>query len=90
MSKTMKSYQEPSREEIAFCAYGIYESEGRPHGKEQEHWLQAEAQLIAERKAQARQSTAKSAPKAAPATLTARPVPAATAPPALPGKAARP
>jgi hypothetical protein len=74
----MKSYQEPSREEIAFCAYCIYETEGRPQGKDQEHWLQAEAQLIAARKAQARQSSAKAAPKLAADALA---TPSVAAPP---------
>ena len=53
MSKTAKTYQAPTHDEIAVCARRIYEIEGRPEGKAMEHWLQAEAQLIAERKAQA-------------------------------------
>ena len=36
-------------EVIAVCAYIVWEKEGRPHGRDCEHWLQAEAQLIAER-----------------------------------------
>ena len=32
-------------EEIARCAYAIWERQGRPAGKETEHWLQAEMQL---------------------------------------------
>jgi DUF2934 family protein len=28
-------------------AYGIWEREGRPHGRELEHWLQAESELTA-------------------------------------------
>jgi len=43
----------PTHDEIAACARRIYETEGRPEGKAMEHWLQAEAQLIAERKLQA-------------------------------------
>ncbi len=53
MSKKNKAYQAPTHEEIAACAQIIYEREGRPEGKATEHWLQAEAQLIAERKAAA-------------------------------------
>jgi hypothetical protein len=84
----MKSYQEPSREEIAFCAYCIYETEGRPQGKDQEHWLQAEALLIAERKAQARQSSAKAVPKLAAAAVAApKTAPSVVAP--LPPSAAK-
>ena len=29
-------------------AYAIWESEGRPEGKEVEHWLRAEAEVAAE------------------------------------------
>jgi hypothetical protein len=53
MSKAAKTYRPPTHEEIAACARRIYETEGRPEGKATEHWLQAEAQLVAERKAQA-------------------------------------
>jgi hypothetical protein len=68
MSKSSKGYQEPSHEEISAYAQSIYEQEGRPEGKAVEHWLQAEAQLTAERKAQTAQAPAKSAPKSGPAT----------------------
>jgi len=88
MSKTMKSYREPSCEEIAFCAYCIYESEGRPQGKDRAHWLEAEAQLIAERKAEARQSTAKAEPKTASTPATPKPSQAAAGPLPPPGKSA--
>jgi hypothetical protein len=53
MSRTAKNYRPPTHDEIAVYARRIYEIEGRPEGKAMEHWLQAEAQLIAERKAQA-------------------------------------
>ena len=36
-----------SSEQIAHLAYLIWEQEGRPSGREQEHWLQAESQLKA-------------------------------------------
>lgn len=66
MSKNAKSYQEPTHEEIAICARGIYEREGRPQGRAMQHWLQAEAQLKAERKAAAGdQASAKPAAKQA-------------------------
>ena len=35
----------PTEEEIAECAYFIWESEGHPIGREDEHWRQAEMQL---------------------------------------------
>jgi Protein of unknown function (DUF2934) len=66
MSKSQKTYQEPTSEEIAACAYLIYEREGRPDGKATQHWLEAEAQLIAERRAQAGQSSARAAIQVAP------------------------
>jgi len=37
----------PSREEIAICAYNIWEKEGRPEGRDRMHWFQAEDQLKA-------------------------------------------
>ena len=36
-----------SHEEIALCAYYIWEAEGRPEARAVEHWLQAELQLKA-------------------------------------------
>jgi Protein of unknown function (DUF2934) len=77
MSKTAKSYHAPTHDEIAVCARRIYEIEGRPEGKAMEHWLQAEAQLTAERKAQAGmlpagKPAAKPLQAASPASATAR------------------
>lgn len=73
MSKNTKSYQAPTHDEIAICAQGIYEREGRPQGRATQHWLQAESQLVAERKAAAGESAAKPASKpAAPASAKPR------------------
>jgi len=36
----------PSEQQIAECAYYIWESEGQPAGREAEHWHQAELQLF--------------------------------------------
>ena len=36
----------PSKEEIAICAYLIWEYEGHPEGLDKVHWHQAEEQLI--------------------------------------------
>ena len=33
--------------EIAECAYRLWESEGRPAGKDVDHWLRAERELTA-------------------------------------------
>jgi hypothetical protein len=38
---------DPSPNEIARCAYLIWEREGRPTGREMQHWFEAEAQLRA-------------------------------------------
>jgi hypothetical protein len=38
-----------TREQIAPCAYYIWQAEGRPDGRDVEHWLQAELQLCADR-----------------------------------------
>ena len=38
---------DPTPDEIARCAYLIWEREGRPTGREMQHWLEAEAQLRA-------------------------------------------
>jgi hypothetical protein len=39
----------PSVDEVARKAYFTYENEGSPPGRDVQHWLAAEAQLIAER-----------------------------------------
>jgi len=38
--------QFPSKEEIAVCAFLLWEHEGRPNGRDKVHWHQAETQLI--------------------------------------------
>jgi Protein of unknown function (DUF2934) len=38
---------EATEEEIAACAYFIWEEEGNPIGRALDHWLQAELQLAA-------------------------------------------
>jgi len=49
MSQELNGFQAPALDEIACCAYLIWEKEGRPMGREREHWLQAETQLMATR-----------------------------------------
>ena len=39
----------PSADEVARRAYFAYENEGSPQGRDVQHWLAAEAALIAER-----------------------------------------
>ena len=36
---------EPTHDDIALCAMSIWEEEGRPQGRELEHWLLAETRL---------------------------------------------
>ena len=47
MSKLTKNFASPTDEEIAFYAYCLWEADGRPEGKDVEHWFQAKAQLAA-------------------------------------------
>jgi hypothetical protein len=48
MSSNKPRNTPPTSEEIAFCAYLLWEKEGRPTGREIIHWLQAEEQLLAD------------------------------------------
>ena len=41
----------PTHDEIARRAYALFEKSGRVSGHDMENWLQAEAQLMADRKA---------------------------------------
>lgn len=36
----------PGHDQIAHRAYQIWEADGRPIGREEKHWLQAERELI--------------------------------------------
>jgi hypothetical protein len=44
-----QTISQPTSEQIAAAAYLIWENEGRPHGRHQVHWFQAEKQLRADR-----------------------------------------
>ena len=48
MSSISPQKNPPTKDEIAFCAYLLWEKEGRPHGRDLVHWLQAEEQLLAD------------------------------------------
>ena len=48
MAKKITNEKKPSKSEIANLAYQLFEQEGRPHGRELEHWLQAESVLLNE------------------------------------------
>ena len=74
----------PTHDEIALCAFLIWEKEGRPPGREQTYWLQAEAQLRLTRQQLAERAASKSArtwppqTAAAPKLATARAITPAT------------
>ncbi len=78
MSKNVKANQGPTHQEITARAHRIYEAEGRPEGKAMEHWLQAEAQLAAERKGAAETSQATTAAKPTPPAAKPATAPANT------------
>jgi hypothetical protein len=50
MARKVKQFIEPTESEIAACAYLIFDHDGRVPGRELENWLQAEAQIIADRR----------------------------------------
>jgi hypothetical protein len=48
-----ESYQKPAHDEIALAAYLAWEKDGRPVGRDQQYWQQAEAELCQQRRAAA-------------------------------------
>ncbi len=46
MAKRDSTPTRPTYDEISALAYQMYEEEGRPHGRDQEHWHQAELLLM--------------------------------------------
>ena len=42
-----KQSMDDTRRRIRERAYTLWETQGRPHGRDQEHWLQAEAEITA-------------------------------------------
>ena len=79
MNKPETSHRPPTPDEIAARAWQNYERAGRPEGRDLDHWLAAETQLLAER--------ARPAPSA---TATARATPPPAPKPAPPGAALAP
>jgi hypothetical protein len=47
-SEFVETISQPSEEEIAALAHELWKLEGHPHGKAEEHWRRAEAQLRGE------------------------------------------
>ena len=78
----------PTDQEVAEAAFQIWESEGMPHGKDQEHWLRAKAAL--EAKAPAKAPAKKAAVKKPAAKPTAKAAPKAVAKPVVEAKAEAP
>src|SRR5580698_263135 len=60
MSKSIKEFRKPTHDEISALAQRMYVKEGSPQGKAMEHWLRAEAQFNAERRAEVEAAGAKS------------------------------
>jgi hypothetical protein len=64
----------PTKQQVQLRSYQIWEKEGRPHGRDQEHWFRAERELAATDrpvKRAAARSTTRAATKAAPAKKAA-------------------
>lgn len=71
----MPKKKEITQDQIAERAYDIWQREGQPHGHDQDHWAQAEAELrdtTAPKKAAKPKSTAKTAVKAEPAVSASK------------------
>jgi len=47
MERIAETKSKQAREHIERCAYLIWEREGRPAGRALEHWVRAEAELLA-------------------------------------------
>lgn len=50
MAKKIELFTPPTHDEIATCAFRIYQEEGCFPGRELDHWLRAEAELLAEKR----------------------------------------
>jgi Protein of unknown function (DUF2934) len=57
----MEPARTPETGEIARRAYALWEKEGRPHGRDRDHWVRAERELGSERVSAAERGTAGSA-----------------------------
>jgi len=72
MTTRARSNQTALRARTAARAYAIWESEGRPHGRDHEHWLRAEREIAAEA-SPSQPSPKRPARKAAAKTPAAKP-----------------
>ncbi|MGC9953067.1 MAG: DUF2934 domain-containing protein [Rhizomicrobium sp.] len=53
-AKPVKRTAESLRKQIEARAYQLWERDGRPHGRHQEHWVQAEKEILSALKVKAR------------------------------------
>ena len=79
----MRKTQLINRSQIAERAFAIWEKEGQPHGRDLEHWRQAEEELLDT------SDTKKPAPAKRTAKTAAKPAAKAAKAPAKPTKSAR-
>ncbi|OGE24770.1 MAG: hypothetical protein A3J42_07725 [Candidatus Dadabacteria bacterium RIFCSPHIGHO2_12_FULL_53_21] len=49
-NKKSSSAKESVQDKIARVAYELFEKSGRPHGKDVEHWIEAEAIVLGKKK----------------------------------------
>jgi hypothetical protein len=70
-TKAAGSTSEAVRQKTAARAYEIWESVGRPHGYDREHWVQAEAEILAKAKKPAAKKATAAIAKGTPRTVTA-------------------
>jgi Protein of unknown function (DUF2934) len=64
MSARKASTTESLHAQIELRAYALWEQAGHPHGRSEEHWAQAEAEILKPKKAPPKKK-AKAAPKPA-------------------------
>lgn len=57
--KKIKQENKPTNEKIAALAHQLFEQEGRPHGRDLDHWLQAEFLLRSQADQKAEQNPRK-------------------------------
>jgi hypothetical protein len=72
--KTEQQSTRPTQQEIAAYAYRLWETDGRQHGRDQEYWFQAEAQLTADRKQDALVAKTSKASDSKPVAVSTAPV----------------
>jgi hypothetical protein len=65
MNESSPQSSKPTPAEIAERAYRLYELEGRVNGRDVDHWLRAESQLIRERQASLAERDRSTQPRAA-------------------------